>query len=765
MIKTLLITISLIFLGCGDSSNQIPEKKTIEKKEEIVKSDMTNIAPVATFDKLDINRDIRYAGELTAIDADGDLLKYEIVTQPEHGSVVIYENGCFTYTPEQGYTGRDTFSYIARDEVSACAIKTVTVNVVAPTIQPPAAPTNLMITALSTTKLKLVWQDNSENEEGFVIYQNGQLVATTDENVSEKIICCGLIGGKSYDFEVKAKNLAGLSTAVKAVGKTKEITTAPAAPTNLEVKALADTMIRLVWHDNANNESAYEIYQDGVKIKSILPSCQCSVIDNLQAGKTYSFVVKAVNKIGVSSSNTISVITSQTTTQEGNITSQNIVKDSYIIHKKIRITTFWTGEEASSENANIPNLASAWDDMWMLNYGGVDTPDERNGYYPAGFKPTENPFYFALPYNDFDTNGKKRADIEKYIPWATPTDKADVSICKNRWIKIVKDNRTAYAQWEDVGPFGEKDSAYVFGDALPKNGLNNSAGLDVSPAVRDYLGLNGMDIVDWQFIDDKDVPQGPWREIVTTSNTNWVDWYKPDINASWQIQLNGDINTSYNVDIYDIDLFDSNYSVIQSLKERGKKVICYFSAGSYEEWREDKEAFSATLLGKDLYGWEGERWLDISQIELLRPIMIARLDMAKDKGCDGVDPDNVNGYIHETGFNLTADMQLAYNKMISNEARKRGLSVGLKNDLEQIDVLEPFYDFGVNEECHFYEECDLERPFTKANKPVFNIEYNQKYIDNNKSERDKMCQNAISLKIKTLVLPLDLDDSFHYSCD
>ncbi len=765
MIKALIIAISLSFLGCGSSTNQTTDKSIVEKKEEIVKNDITNVAPIATFDALDISRDIRYDGELTAVDQDGDMLKYEIVTQPAHGSVVIHENGCFTYTPEQGYEGSDTFSYIARDEVSTCAVKTVTVNVSTPTTQPPVAPTNLKITALSTTKLKLTWQDNSENEEGFVIYQDNQLVATTDENVSEKVICCGLLGGKSYNFEVKSKNVAGLSTAAKAVGTTKEITTPPAAPTNLEVKALEDTMIRLVWHDNADNESAYEIYQDGVKIKSIMPSCQCSVISNLQAGKTYSFTVKAVNKIGASSPNSISVTTLAITIQEGNITSQNIKKDSYILHKEIRITTFWTGEEASSENANIPNLASAWDDMWMLNYGGEDTPKERNGYYPAGFKPTENPFYFALPYNDFDENGQKKADIESYIPWATSEDKTDISICKNRWIKIVKDNRTAYAQWEDVGPFGETDSAYVFGDALPKNKLNNDAGLDVSPAIRDYLGLNGMDIVDWQFVDEKDVPQGPWSKIITTSNTNWVNWYKPDINASWQIQLNGNINTSYDVDIYDMDLFDSNYSMIQSLKERGKKLICHFSAGSYEEWREDKEAFPATLLGKDLYSLEGERWLDISQIELLRPIMTARLDMAKDKGCDGVDPDNVNGYVNDTGFNLTADMQLAYNKMISNEARKRGLSVGLKNDLEQIDVLELFFDFAVNEECHFYEECDLEKPFIEVNKPVFNIEYSQKYIDNNNSERDKICKKATSLKIKTLILPLDLDDSFRYSCD
>jgi hypothetical protein len=92
---------------------------------------------------------------------------------------------------------------------------------------------------------------------------------------------------------------------------------------------------------------------------------------------------------------------------------------------------------------------------------------------------------------------------------------------KNRWIVITKDGKTAYAQWEDVGPFGEDDAKYVFGDALPKSKENKNAGLDVSPAVRDYLELEDIDKVDWQFVDEKDVPRGPWKDIITTSQVNF----------------------------------------------------------------------------------------------------------------------------------------------------------------------------------------------------------------------------------------------------
>jgi len=162
-------------------------------------------------------------------------------------------------------------------------------------------------------------------------------------------------------------------------------------------------------------------------------------------------------------------------------------------------------------------------------------------------------------------------------------------------------------------------------------------------------------------------------------------------------------------------------------------------------------------------GWAGEKWLDISNPSLA-PIMIARLNLAVQKGCDGVEPDNMDGYTNKTGFALSADDQLAYNKFIANEARKRGLSVGLKNDLDQIQALEPYYDFSLNEECHAFDECDKMRPFIEAHKPVFNAEYDKKYSEDNNT-KTTICQDAKQRKFKTLLLPLLLDGSFRYSCD
>lgn len=179
--------------------------------------------------------------------------------------------------------------------------------------------------------------------------------------------------------------------------------------------------------------------------------------------------------------------------------------NQYSLHKDITVTIFWIGEEGTDENGYIPNSQSAWDDNWKGHYGGIDDPYNRNDFYPKDFTPKENPFYFALPYDDFDEDGIKS------------NESMCVTVCKNTWIRIIKGNKIAYAQWEDVGPFEENDVDYVFGKSKPKNKINNNAGLDVSPAVRDYLGLKDIDNIDWQFVDFKDVPNGPWTEIITRS--------------------------------------------------------------------------------------------------------------------------------------------------------------------------------------------------------------------------------------------------------
>lgn len=240
-------------------------------------------------------------------------------------------------------------------------------------------------------------------------------------------------------------------------------------------------------------------------------------------------------------------------------------------------------------------------------------------------------------------------------------------------------------------------------------------------------------------------------------------WYQPAPLARWQWQLQGTINTTYNVEIYDIDLFDSSAALIAQLQATGKRVICYFSGGSYENWRSDAGSFNASDLGNTLDGWPGERWLDIRS-DNVKTIMRARLDLAVSKGCDGIEPDNMDGYTNNSGFPLTAADQLAYNSFMANEAHQRDLSVGLKNDLDQVSELVDYFDFAVNEQCHEYAECDLLAPFIAANKAVLNAEYQSVYVTDS-AARNTLCIDAVNRQFSTLVLPLDLDDSFRYACN
>jgi hypothetical protein len=243
------------------------------------------------------------------------------------------------------------------------------------------------------------------------------------------------------------------------------------------------------------------------------------------------------------------------------------------------------------------------------------------------------------------------------------------------------------------------------------------------------------------------------------------DWSRPTVATTWQWQLKETVNTSYDVDVYDIDLFDSQKSLITELKGLGRTVICYFSAGSSEEWRPDFAEFQSGDMGAGLEGWEGERWLDVRSTNVHR-IMLARLDLAKTKGCDGVEPDNVDGYANETGFDLTERDQLAFNRFVANEAHGRGLAIGLKNDGGQAEPLVAYYDFELNEQCHEYDECGDLSVFTENGKPILNAEYTQEdTLDAANALAVTVCPAAQSADIRTLILPWELDDSFRVSCE
>jgi hypothetical protein len=182
----------------------------------------------------------------------------------------------------------------------------------------------------------------------------------------------------------------------------------------------------------------------------------------------------------------------------------------------IMATVFWVGE-TPTENNPTPNNKSSWDTEWEKNFGGFDDPDpsrRASNYCPKGFTPGLNPFYIALPYNDCLDYNSHKSEASRVIPWFQERyTKAGKSVLRGTWLAIRYGNRVCYAQWEDCGPFVTDDHEYVFGNARPKNTNNKGAGLDVSPAVRDYLGMGSNGKCDWRFVDINEVPPGPWRNL------------------------------------------------------------------------------------------------------------------------------------------------------------------------------------------------------------------------------------------------------------
>ena len=257
-------------------------------------------------------------------------------------------------------------------------------------------------------------------------------------------------------------------------------------------------------------------------------------------------------------------------------------------------------------------------------------------------------------------------------------------------------------------------------------------------------------------------------------------WLRPTVNDSWTWQLQGPLVTKYEVDWYVIDMFSTlGRDSIERLRAEGRNVLCYFSAGTYEPWRPDVHFFDEADLGPPHLGFPDEPWLDPADEKIMR-IMANRMDMAVAIGCDGVELDNVDAFVQETGFDVTREEQVRFVKILANEAHERNLTVALKNSVELIAETKDWFDLAINEQCferplavldpsgvptgETVPECVYYEPLTRDGKPVFGAEYRPEVIDD-PVERERMCVQARRMNMRTLMLPHALDGSFRYSCD
>lgn len=216
-------------------------------------------------------------------------------------------------------------------------------------------------------------------------------------------------------------------------------------------------------------------------------------------------------------------------------------------------------------------------------------------------------------------------------------------------------------------------------------------------------------------------PRRPWQVASTTGITRYI----PNVLSSFYIQLQGELDLSVPYDVWDVDLYSTTPEQVAAMQAMGGYVIAYMNAGAWQPGMPDSDLYPDSVIGKQpMKGWPEERWLDIRQIETLRPIIRSKIAEAKAKGFNAVDPDNMDGYTNTTEFGLTKADQIAFAKMIAEEAHALGMAVMLKNAGDMMSDLVNDFDGTVAEQAYKYKEAAIYQPMRDAGKPVFVIEYN-----------------------------------------
>jgi hypothetical protein len=229
--------------------------------------------------------------------------------------------------------------------------------------------------------------------------------------------------------------------------------------------------------------------------------------------------------------------------------------------------------------------------------------------------------------------------------------------------------------------------------------------------------------------DDTDID---WENVVVTWNGSLPaavactggPCYAPPTGTTWQWQLTGTVDQTVGASLFDIDMFDTSATVVSQLHAAGKKAYCYIDVGSWENWRPDAPSFPSYVLGKVYAGYPDEKWLDVRRLDVVGPLMQARLDLCRSKGFDGAQFDNVDGWQASTGLNLTRDDDLMFSIWLANEAHRRGLGAAFENALENASTVLPYTDWGISEDCsRFAGDCEKGAAYPAAGKLFGDAEY------------------------------------------
>ncbi len=304
----------------------------------------------------------------------------------------------------------------------------------------------------------------------------------------------------------------------------------------------------------------------------------------------------------------------------------------------------------------------------------------------------------------------------------------------------------------------------------------------VTPPIADTENDSGIDNTETPVVSGEATQQvGPAAGVQPTDTVQNEpeaaiqsdDWWKPKAseNLKWQWQLQGEIDTTLPVQVYNIDIA-APQARIDELKARGIKLICYFSAGTVERFRPDEHLFPQEIIGEQYEDLVDEQWVDYAEIDSIAHIMRARINRCKAKGFDAIEIDNVDAHNYEsrneqgdvvnigTNFNMTLDESIAYVRWLTNEAHSRGLGIGLKNAEEMVPDVVDEVDWMLVEDCYFDSWCLAATAFIDADKPVFMAEYDELVPDFTPA-----CELAKSLGYSAIWRDTSLSNTLYLACE
>jgi endo-alpha-1,4-polygalactosaminidase (GH114 family) len=248
-------------------------------------------------------------------------------------------------------------------------------------------------------------------------------------------------------------------------------------------------------------------------------------------------------------------------------------------------------------------------------------------------------------------------------------------------------------------------------------------------------------------------------ENINANNNNW--WRpKAGLTFDWNLK-NINTNDLFDAQVVDVDAFETTAETVKSLHAQGKKVIAYVSVGTLEKNRPDSDLLGSGLIGKVYPEWPDEKWLDIRQISKLKPFFVSRFNMIKKKGFDAIEPDNLDGYNNDTGFNISLKETMLFCDYIIDLAHSFGLGIGQKNMPELTILYSKKFDWALIEDA-FNQGWQKEMiPYINVNKPVFAVEYTDN-IDQKQFEQ-VICPQSQLFKYN-VILKNRMLDKWIYSC-